>query len=191
MASSPSSPRPGRARRSRSRCRHEYAGGRAPIRVVVVDDHPVVRDGLRGMLDGQTDLEVVGEAGDGKRLSSVVVREHPDVVLMDLRMPGMDGVTGDQPDRSAPHPGVRVLVLTTYDADHDIVRAVEAGATGVLLKDAPRDELFRAVRAAGRGEMVLAPAVTATAASAGCDPAPARGADRARARGARRSSRAG
>jgi DNA-binding NarL/FixJ family response regulator len=132
----------------------------AVLRVVVVDDHPVVRDGLRGMLDGQPDLTVVGEAGNGREAIAVVARERPDVVLMDLRMPQLDGVaaiariTADQPE-------VRVLVLTTYDEDHDIVRAIEAGARGVLLKDAPREDLFRAIRSAARGEMVLAPAVTA------------------------------
>jgi DNA-binding NarL/FixJ family response regulator len=132
----------------------------APLRIVVVDDHPVVRDGLRGMLDGQPDLAVVGEAGDGLEAVTVVGRQRPDVVLMDLRMPRMDGVAATSKIHAA-HPGTRVLVLTTYDEDHDIVRAIEAGARGVLLKDAPRDELFRAIRAAARGEMVLAPAVTA------------------------------
>lgn len=132
----------------------------AVIRVVVADDHPVVRDGLRGMLDGQPDLTVVGEAGDGREAVAVVTRERPDVVLMDLRMPVLDGVaaiariTADQPE-------VKTLVLTTYDEDHDIVRAIEAGARGVLLKDAPREDLFRAIRSAARGEMVLAPTVTA------------------------------
>ena len=130
------------------------------IRVVVVDDHPVVRDGLRGMLSGEPDLEVVGEAGDGAQALAVVTACSPDVVLMDLRMPRMDGVQAIA-RLAAAHPSVRVLVQTTYDADHDIVRAVEAGAAGVLLKDAPREELFRAVRAAARGEMVLAPAVAA------------------------------
>lgn len=134
------------------------AGSR--LRIVVVDDHPVVRDGLRGMIDGQPDLEVVGEAADGGEAVAVVTRERPDVVLMDLRMPRVDGVSAiTEIGRSVPE--ARVLVLTTYDADHDIVRAVEAGARGVLLKDSPREELFRAVRAAARGEMVLAPAVTA------------------------------
>ena len=130
------------------------------VRIVVADDHPVVRDGLRGMLDGQPDLEVVGEAGDGLAAVAEVGRHTPDVVLMDLRMPRLDGVQAIA-RITAEHPGVRVLVLTTYDADHDIVRAVEAGATGILVKDAPREELFRAVRAAARGEPVLAPAVTA------------------------------
>ena len=132
----------------------------APIRIVVVDDHPVVRDGLRGMLDGQPDLQVVGEAGDGAQALAMVAATSPDVVLMDLRMPRMDGVQAIT-RLAETHPGIRVLVLTTYDADHDINRAVEAGAAGVLLKDAPRDELFRAVRATARGETVLAATITA------------------------------
>jgi DNA-binding NarL/FixJ family response regulator len=131
-----------------------------PLRIVVVDDHPVVRDGLRGMLDGQADLAVVGEAADGLEAVTVVARERPDVVLMDLRMPRMDGVAATSKLHAA-HPQAKVLILTTYDEDHDIVRAIEAGARGVLLKDSPREELFRAIRATARGEMVLAPAVTA------------------------------
>ncbi|MCP3804875.1 response regulator transcription factor [Allokutzneria sp. A3M-2-11 16] len=130
------------------------------IRLVVVDDHPVVRDGLRGMLAGQADLEVVGEAENGRAALDVVARELPDVVLMDLRMPVLDGV-GAIERLSSAHPSVRVLVLTTYDEDAEIIRAVEAGATGCLLKDAPREVLFRAVRAAARGEPVLAPGLTA------------------------------
>ena len=117
-----------------------------------------MRDGLRGMLDGQPDLEVVGEAHDGLSALAEVVRHVPDVVLMDLRMPCMDGVAAIR-RITAEHPGV--LVLTTYDEDGEIVGAVEAGATGFLLKDVPRDELFRAVRAAARGEPVLAPTVAA------------------------------
>jgi DNA-binding NarL/FixJ family response regulator len=130
------------------------------LRIVVADDHPVVRDGLRGMIDGQPDLVVVGEAGDGAEAVAVATLERPDVVLMDLRMPRVDGVSAIAEIRRVV-PEARVLVLTTYDADHDIVRAMEAGARGVLLKDAPREELFRAIRAAARGEMVLAPTVTA------------------------------
>jgi DNA-binding NarL/FixJ family response regulator len=118
----------------------------------------VVRDGLRGMFAGVADFEVVGEAANG---AEGVVRAEllrPDVVLMDLRMPGMDGVTAIRrlAERGVP---ARVLVLTTYDTDSDVLPAIEAGATGYLLKDSPREELFRAVRAAARGEAVLSPSV--------------------------------
>jgi DNA-binding NarL/FixJ family response regulator len=130
------------------------------IRVLVVDDHPVVRGGLVGWLAAQADLEVVGEAADGLEALAQVAALSPDVVLMDLRMPRMDGVTAIE-RLAAAHPGVRVLVLTTYDTDADIVRAVAAGATGYLLKDAPLPQLADAVRAAARGETVLAPPVAA------------------------------
>ncbi len=130
------------------------------IRVLVVDDHPVVRGGLVGWLDAQDDLAVVGEAGDGLEALALVAAAEPDVVLMDLRMPRMDGVTATE-RLAAAHPAVRVLVLTTYDTDADIVRAVAAGATGYLLKDAPLPQLADAVRAAARGETVLAPPVAA------------------------------
>jgi DNA-binding NarL/FixJ family response regulator len=129
-------------------------------RVLVVDDHPVVRGGLVGWLAAQPDLEVVGEAGDGLEALAAVAEHAPDVVLMDLRMPRMDGVTATGRITAA-HPGVRVLVLTTYDTDADIVRAVEAGAAGYLLKDVPLPQLADAVRAAARGETVLAPPVAA------------------------------
>jgi len=130
------------------------------VRVLVVDDHPVVRSGLRALLEGEDDLEVVGEAADGNQAIAAVAAYRPDVVLLDLRMPALDGVGVIQRLRiSDPH--VRVLVLTTYDADSDIARAVEAGATGYLLKDAPREELFRAIHATARGESVLSPAVAA------------------------------
>lgn len=129
------------------------------IRVLIVDDHPVVRDGLRGMIDGEPDLTVVGEAADGaEALVRVGDGSTVDVVLMDLRMPRMGGVEAIRAlQRQAP--SVRVLVLTTYDTDGDVLPAVEAGATGYLLKDTPRDELVRAVRAAHRGEAVLSPSV--------------------------------
>jgi DNA-binding NarL/FixJ family response regulator len=130
------------------------------IRVLVVDDHPVVRGGLVGWLAAQADLDVVGEAADGLEALAQVAAVSPDVVLMDLRMPRMDGVTAIE-RLAASHPGVRVLVLTTYDTDADIVRAVAAGATGYLLKDAPLPQLADAVRAAARGETVLAPPVAA------------------------------
>ena len=129
-------------------------------RVLVVDDHPVVRGGLVGWLTAQPDLDVVGEAADGLEALAAVAEHQPDVVLMDLRMPRMDGVTATGRIVAA-HPSVRVLVLTTYDTDADIVRAVEAGATGYLLKDTPLPQLAEAVRAAARGETVLAPPVAA------------------------------
>ncbi|CAN5295297.1 response regulator transcription factor [soil metagenome] len=130
------------------------------LRIVVVDDHPVFRAGLRGILEGSPGFTVVGEAADGSAALEVVAATEPDVVLLDLRMPVLDGAaTIERLAVSAP--AVRVLVLTTYDQDQDILRAVEAGATGVLLKDAPREELFRAVRAVARGESVLAPGLTA------------------------------
>lgn len=130
------------------------------VRVIIVDDHPVVRAGLRAMLRTDPALDVVGEAGSGAEALAVVSRLRPQVVLMDLQMPGMDGATAtgriveEQPD-------VRVLVLTTYDRDSDILRAVEAGAAGYLLKDTPRDVLAAAIQAAARGETVLAPPVAA------------------------------
>ena len=130
------------------------------IRLIIADDHPVVRTGLRGMLAGQPDLEVVGEAASGAEAVALAVQERPHVVLMDLRMPEMDGVTATAEIKTQ-QPETHILVLTTYDTDADILRAIEAGATGYLLKDAPRDELFRAVRATARGEAVLAPTVAA------------------------------
>ena len=130
----------------------------AHIRLIIADDHPIVRAGLQGMLAGQPDLELVGEASTGAEAVDLAARLRPDVVLMDLRMPGMDGVTAiEQIKAQLPH--IHVLVLTTYDTDADILRAVEAGATGYLLKDAPREMLYRAIRAAARGESILAPAV--------------------------------
>ena len=130
------------------------------IRVLVVDDHPVVRSGLIGMLAVTEDIEVVGEAGDGEEALALVASSRPDVVLMDLRMPGRDGVwaTGAI---VAGYPATRVLVLTTYDTDTDILHAVEAGAAGYLLKDTPHAELLDGIRAASRGETVLAPPVAA------------------------------
>lgn len=128
------------------------------IRIVVVDDHPVVRDGLVGMLSGQSDMTVVAQAADGRDALLQVQRHEPDLVLMDLRMPNMDGVEAITELQRRGH-RAKVLVLTTYDRDDDIVPAIEAGATGYLLKDTPRDDLFRAVRAASRGEPALTPSV--------------------------------
>ncbi len=132
----------------------------APIRLLIADDHPIVRAGFEGMLAEKSDLEVVGEAGNGEEAVQLTDQLSPDVVLMDLRMPEVDGVEAIGRIKGD-HPHVHVLVLTTYDSDADILRAIEAGATGYLLKDTPREELFRAIRAAARGEPVLAPSVTA------------------------------
>lgn len=130
------------------------------IRILIADDHPVVREGLAGMLAGQPDFEVVGEAAGGDTAVALHRDLSPDVTLMDLQMPGLDGVGAIEAIK-ARRPKARILVLTTYDSDADILRAVEAGATGYLLKDAPREELFRAIRAAAAGDSVLAPAVAA------------------------------
>lgn len=130
------------------------------IRVLVVDDHPIVRSGLVGLLGIEADMAVVGEAGDGEEAIAQVAALSPDVVLMDLRMPRLDGV-GATARITADFPSSQVLVLTTYDTDTDIIRAVEAGASGYLLKDTPRLQLVEAVRAASRGETVLAPPVAA------------------------------
>ncbi|WP_043622697.1 response regulator [Nonomuraea candida] len=129
-----------------------------PIRLLIADDHPIVRDGLRGMFAGDPGFEVVGEAADGARAVELARALSPDVILMDLRMPGTDGVTAIQQLARLGHPA-RVLVLTTYDTDRDVLPAIEAGATGYLLKDTGRDELVRAVRTAARGEAVLSPSV--------------------------------
>ncbi|MFD4369520.1 response regulator [Rhodococcus sp. NPDC058521] len=130
---------------------------RETISIVLVDDHPVVREGLRGVLDAEEDLAVAGEVDSGAEAVAVVGRVAPDVMLMDLRMPGVDGVAAterillERPDCK--------VVVTTYETDADILRAVEAGASGYLLKDSTRTELAEAVRAAARGETVLAPSV--------------------------------
>jgi DNA-binding NarL/FixJ family response regulator len=130
------------------------------IRLLIVDDHPVVRDGLTGMFTSAPDVEVVGQAGDGGEAVRLAVALRPDVILMDLRMPGMDGVAAITELARRGH-AARVLVLTTYDTDRYVLPAIEAGATGYLLKDAARDELLRAVRAAAGGQAVLAPTVAA------------------------------
>lgn len=129
-----------------------------PIRLLITDDHPVVRDGIRGMFAADPGFDVVGEASDGARAVELARSLEPDVILMDLRMPGTSGVDAI---RELVRLGVpsRVLVLTTYATDSDVGPAIEAGATGYLLKDALPEELTRAVRSAARGETVLSPSV--------------------------------
>ncbi|MEU7744953.1 response regulator transcription factor [Nonomuraea sp. NPDC049158] len=125
---------------------------------MIVDDHPVVRDGLRGMFDHVDDIEVVAEAGDGYEALAMARQARPHVILMDLRMPGLDGVGAIERLR-VDHPEIKVIVLTTYDTDADVTRAMAAGVAGYLLKDAPREELHRAVRTAAAGGAVLAPSI--------------------------------
>jgi len=130
------------------------------VTVLIVDDHPVVRDGLKGMLANEEGFEVVGEAADGREAVSRALAFSPDVILMDLRMPGMNGVSAIK-ELAEKNVESRILVLTTFDTDSDVLPAVEAGATGYLLKDAPREELLRAIAAAARGEAVLSPTIGA------------------------------
>ncbi len=146
------------------------------VRLLVVDDHPVVRSGIAGMVSSEADLVVVGEAADGEQAVALVAELAPDVVLMDLRMPGVDGVEAARRIASGAgtaHSGAgagtahstaataspRVVVLTTYDTDGDILRAVEAGAIGYLLKDLAREDILAAVRAAAVGRSAMSPTV--------------------------------
>lgn len=149
----------------------EATGSARVITLLVVDDHPVVRDGLRGMFAAAPGFEVLGEAADGVAAVELTTRLDPDVVLMDLRMPGGGGVAAIA-ELARLGARSRVLVLTTYDTDSDTLSAIEAGATGYLLKDAPRDELFTAVRAAADGRTVLSPAVASRLVSRVRAPAP-------------------
>ena len=130
-----------------------------PIRVLLVDDHPVVRDGLRGQLESQPDLTVVAEAGSAEEALSLLSIHAVDIAITDLRMPGLGGIALIRSIHQG-HPGTEVLVLTTYDTDDDVGPALAAGARGYLLKDAGRAAIFDAVRAAHRGEAVLAPSVS-------------------------------
>jgi len=128
------------------------------IRILITDDHPVVRAGLSGMISAEAGFEVIGEAGNGKEAIALTGELKPDVVLMDLRMPEMDGVTAIEHIK-ADYPDVNILVLTTYESDADILRAIETGATGYLLKDTPREELFGAIRLVAEGKSPLDPGV--------------------------------
>jgi DNA-binding NarL/FixJ family response regulator len=129
------------------------------ISVLLVDDEALVRVGLRMILETTEDITVVGEAEDGRAAIGVVARDRPDVVLMDIRMPDLDGLAATAAIRARPHPP-SVIVLTTFDADDAVFRALEAGATGFLLKDTPPPDLLRAVRLAAAGDSMLSPAVT-------------------------------
>jgi DNA-binding NarL/FixJ family response regulator len=128
------------------------------LRILVVDDHPLVRSGLTSVLSTQPDFDVVGEAANGDEAIALASRLAPDLVLMDLRMPVMNGVDASAAIL-AERPATRVVVLTTYDSDGDVLRAIEVGAVGYLLKDVPHEELFRALRAMARGERYLAPII--------------------------------
>lgn len=142
------------------------------LRLVLVDDHPVVRAGLRALIESSDDLEVVGEASDAEAAAEVVAATRPDVVLMDLSLG--DGVGGIEATRrlTAVADGPAVLVLTTYDTESDILRALDAGARGYLLKDAPPAELFAGIRAVAKGEPALAPSVAATLMRRAASPEP-------------------
>jgi DNA-binding NarL/FixJ family response regulator len=129
-----------------------------PIRILVADDHPVVRDGLVAILSTQPDLQVVAEAGSGAEVLERVAQTSPDVILLDLEMPEMDGVTTLNRLQEA-SPDVRVIIFTAFDTDERILAAVQAGAQGYLLKGAPRDEVFNAIRVVHSGGSLLQPVV--------------------------------
>jgi DNA-binding NarL/FixJ family response regulator len=130
------------------------------LRVAIADDQELVRAGLRGIIEAEPDLEVIGEASDGESAVQLALREQPDVFLMDVRMPGLDGIQATEQIVAA-HGPTRVLVLTTFDLDENVYRAVKAGAAGFLLKDLPAEDLVAAIRHAARGsDALLAPAVT-------------------------------
>jgi DNA-binding NarL/FixJ family response regulator len=144
---------------------------RTPLRIILADDHTVMRSGLVALLSSEPTVAVVGEAEDGEGAVGLVDRLEPDVALLDLRMPRLDGVSATARITAGPW-RTRVLILTTYDTDQDIERAVEAGATGYLLKDATRAQLVDAIHAAARGETVLAPRVAQRLVSRMRQPAP-------------------
>ncbi|WP_435204857.1 response regulator [Micromonospora sp. bgisy143] len=136
-------------------------GGPAPVRVLIVDDDALVRAGLSMILGGLPDLRVVGEAADGGEVPAAVAAYAPDVVLMDIRMPRVDGLAATEALRAQPDPP-EVLVLTTFDADEQVLRALRAGAAGFLLKDTPPADIVHAVRRVAAGETMLSPSVTRT-----------------------------
>ena len=129
------------------------------IRVLVADDHPIVRGGIVALLAGEPDIDVVGEATDGLSAVSLAASVNPDIVLMDLRMP--PGIDGDEATARilAASPSIRVIILTTYETDSSILTAIEAGASGYLLKAAPQEEILTGIRSVARGEVALAPSI--------------------------------
>lgn len=131
------------------------------IRLLIADDHPVVRAGLAGLLSDEPDFEVVGEAADGSEAVDLAASAHPDVVLMDLRMPVLDGVEATARILAEIDPAPRVLILTTYETDDQILAAIEAGASGYLLKAAPRAEISAGIRSVAAGQTALSPQVAA------------------------------
>lgn len=138
-----------------------------PIRVLLVDDDPLVRSALRMMIDGTDDVRVVGEAADGSELPAAAAEHRPDVVLLDIRMPQVDGLTAAERLRQAAHAGragepggAQIIILTTLNAEDQVLRALRAGAAGFLLKDSPPAEIVRAIRLVASGEAMLSPAVT-------------------------------
>jgi len=137
----------------------DLPGAADEIRVLLVDDDALVRAGLSMMLNGAGDLVIVGEAGDGDQVPAAVAKHKPDVVLMDLRMPRVDGITATRRLRAAPQPP-EVIVLTTFDADENVLGALRAGASGFLLKDAPPAQIAEAIRRVAAGDPILSPAVT-------------------------------
>ena len=130
------------------------------IRVLVAEDHTVVRDGLVAIIKQEADMDVVAEAGDGQQAAELWKKHRPDITLMDLRMPGLDGVSAIYQIRAA-DPNARIIVLTTYDGDEDIYRGMRAGAKSYLLKDVRREELFQCIREVHAGRTILPPAVAA------------------------------
>ncbi len=130
------------------------------IRVLVADDHPVVRSGIVALLSAAADIEVVGEAAHGLAAVAFAIELEPDIVLMDLRMPGVDGDEATARIQAV-CPDIRVVILTTYESDASILSAIEAGASGYLLKAAPQDEILAGIRSVARGEVALAPSIAA------------------------------
>ena len=128
------------------------------IRVLIADDHPVVREGLSAMLSREDDIEVVGLAENGQKAIERAGELHPDIILMDLRMPEVDGIEAMRRIKIS-HPGIKFIVLTTYDNDEYIFKGIESGARAYLLKDSPREDLFKAIRGVSKGESLIEPAV--------------------------------